>query len=69
MSDLVLIRTKAGRIHRAFEVDGRRLTDEACNVDDAKGEIAVITFREVEDAAESDLCERCFLRDVPEPAA
>jgi hypothetical protein len=64
--DLVLLRTAKGRIHRGFELDGRRLTDEACNLDDSEGETP-ITFADLEAAAESDLCGRCFPRE-PEPA-
>lgn len=58
--DLVLVRTKAGRIHKAFEVDGRRLVDEACNLDDAPGEEEPITFSDLERADRSSLCQRCF---------
>jgi hypothetical protein len=65
--DLVLLRTAKGRIHRGFELDGRRLTDEACQLDDAPGAETPITFADLEAAAEADLCQRCFPRE-PEPA-
>ena len=60
MPDLVIIRTGKGRIHKAFEEDGRRLVDEACNLDDAPGEERVITFAELEHADPADLCRRCW---------
>lgn len=58
--DMVLVRTKAGRIHRAVQVEDARFVDERCNLDDAPGEEEVITFAELEAADRSDLCERCW---------
>ncbi len=58
--DLVLVRTKAGRIHRAVQVGDTRLVDERCNLDDAPGEEEAITFAELEAADPADLCERCW---------
>lgn len=57
-----IVRTAAGRYHLAVLVDGRRMVDEACNLDDAPGEEPSVTFAELEAADEGRLCGRCFPR-------
>jgi hypothetical protein len=57
---VVFVRTKAGRIHKATRLDGRLLTDEGDNLDDANGQKHEITFAELEHASPSDLCQRCW---------
>lgn len=53
--------TSRGRWHRVVILDGRRLTDERCNLDDAAGIVS-----EVDDDApppESSRCRHCYRRD------
>lgn len=66
MTEVLYVRTKAGRIHNAAVVHDRVLTDEACNLDDAAGELEVLTALPV-DVDEAALCDRCFKR--PEGSA
>jgi hypothetical protein len=56
----VFVRTKAGRIHKAVRLDGRLLTDEGDNLDDAPGEEVEVTFTDLERADPRDLCQRCW---------
>lgn len=60
MTDLVFLRTPAGRFHKAAIVNDRaRLTDEACNLDDVAGDPEVLTALPP-DVSEEALCRRCF---------
>jgi hypothetical protein len=63
--DLVLVRTKAGRIHRAVQVGEARFVDERCNLDEAPGTERVITFAELEHADAADVCQRCWPPESP----
>lgn len=67
MSDVIYVRTKAGRIHKAALVDDRPFTDEACNLDDAPGTEEVLTAVP-EDTEHTALCGRCFPPPVNEDA-
>lgn len=59
--DLILLRTKAGRIHRAVQMlDGVRFVDERCQLDDAPGRERVITWAELETADGKDVCRNCW---------
>lgn len=55
----VYVVTRAGRIHRAAIVNDRTLTDEACNLDDAAGDLTVATELP-ESASPETCCDRCF---------
>jgi hypothetical protein len=66
MRDVVYIRTKAGRIHKAVKLEGRRLTDEACNLDDARGSEPELTFADLEAADPGSLCQRCWPTTKPD---
>lgn len=67
MSDDVLVRTRAGRIHRAaIDETGDLLTKEGCNLDQSDG-YEVVGFTALEAAEPGQLCERDF-PDVGAPA-
>lgn len=59
---LINVRTAAGRVHRATEVNGRRSSYEACNLDDAPGVEPEITDAELSEVSPEDLCQHpsCF---------
>lgn len=62
--DVILLRTKAGRIHRAVQMtDGVRFVDERCQLDDAPGRERVITWAELEHADPRDVCGWCWPRE------
>jgi hypothetical protein len=63
---MVYVRTKAGHIHKAVRLDGRLLTDEGDNLDDAKGEEREITLQELEQADPGSLCQRCWPATKPD---
>lgn len=67
--DVVLLRTKAGRIHRGVQVGDAHFTDERCQLDDAPGKERVITFAELEHADPADVCERCWPRETEQEPA
>ena len=56
---IVLLRTSAGRYHRACRVDGRPglMTYERCNLDQTDAEM-IDDLSKLSD--ESDLCDNCF---------
>lgn len=57
----MFLRTRAGRIHRGTRTeDGDLQVRESCNLDDAPGTEAEITFAELERADAGDLCRRCW---------
>jgi hypothetical protein len=58
-ADVIYVRTKAGRIHKAALVNDRPFTDEACNLDEAPGAEEVLT-QIPEDVEFHRLCQRCF---------
>lgn len=60
MSEDVLLRTKAGRIHRAVMLDGRRLVDERCGLDAAPGQEPIVEAVDIADAPVEAYCRRCF---------
>jgi hypothetical protein len=58
MAEPVWLRSSSGRVHRAVLVDGQRLSNEQCNLDDADlMEIAPENFRS---DGSVDWCARCF---------
>lgn len=62
MNDQVIVRTAKGHYHLAALVDGRRMVDEACNLDDAPGDESLVSAAELEAADPGTLCGRCFRR-------
>jgi hypothetical protein len=63
-AEIVYLRTKAGRIHKAALIDGLLLTHEADNLDDAKREDR-ITAEQFAAAPLESRCRRCFrTRDI-----
>lgn len=54
-----IVRTGAGRVHLQYRVDGRVVTDERCNLDDAKSR-ELISFDVLAEIDRSQLCELCF---------
>lgn len=63
-TEVVYLRTRKGRIHKAAILEDRPLVDEACNLDDAPGTEEILT-RIPEDTEPEAFCGRCF----PEPVA
>ena len=57
----VIVRTKAGRLHRAVMTGGVPLTSESCNLDDSDGE-EVVDATLLDTAEWTDLCQNpsCF---------
>ena len=64
MADQVYTRDlSSGRVHRRVLVEGKYMSLEADNLDDA-GEFEVI--ESIDGAEPGDLCERCFGKREPE---
>jgi len=67
--DYVAVEVVGGKIHRAARaLDGRLLTREADNLDDAV-HLRVLTEDELANADLERLCERCFATPGPEDEA
>jgi len=62
----IAIEVVGGKIHRAAkDADGRLLTREVDNLDDA-AHLRLLTDDELANADPERLCERCFARPEPE---
>ena len=56
----VYVRTKAGRVHLGAIVNDDLKVSEACNLDDARGELEVLGSDPPTDVDLDLLCARCF---------
>lgn len=55
-----IVRTGRGTVHERYGIDGRWLTDERCNLDDADTEV----MDTLSDAEPDALCRYCFKPSV-----